>query len=218
MTNFKEHCCGADLLFDAKRAKKEYKVYLKKGPQRVTKKLIQQLEKVELKESLLDVGGGIGTIQWWFLNKGGKHTVGVDASSGYLALAKDHAIKNNLQERSRFIMGDFTTLAEELPAVDHVALDKVICCYPDFESIINLACSKTSQTISLSYPMDGLIADIFRGLGVVFMKLIQNPFKPYVHRVASVRALFIENGFIRIENTLSFPWYIETYRKVNGAR
>ena len=213
MTDIKEHCCGADKLFDAKTAKKQYKRYLKKGPAKVTKRLIGQLEKTETRESLIDVGGGIGAIQWWFLKHGGKQTLGIDASSGYINLAEEHAAKNNFKENSHFIMGDFTAQAEELPKVDHVTLDKVICCYPDFEAIINLACKKSIHTVSLSYPMDGFIADIVRSFGVLFMKLTGNPFKPYVHRVTSVRALLVKNGFDLEEKEISFPWHIETYIK-----
>jgi magnesium-protoporphyrin O-methyltransferase len=213
MTDIKEHCCGADLLFDAKTAKRQYKKYQKNGPSRVTRKLISQLEKTATGESLLDVGGGIGAIQWWFLSHGGKQTFGVDASSGYTAMAQEHAEKNNLTESTRFLIGDFTSKAEMLPIVNHVTLDKVICCYPDFESILALASAKASETVSLSYPMDGFMADIFRGFGVLFMKLSGNPFKPYVHRVASVRSYFGENGFQLLEKELCFPWYVETYRK-----
>ena len=213
MTTIKEHCCGADKLFDAKTAKKQYKSYLKRGPSRVTKKLIGQLEKTRIGESLLDVGGGIGAIQWWFLNHGGKQTFAVDASSGYLQFAQEHAAKNNFKESAHFMMGDFTDKAEALPIVNHVTLDKVICCYPDFEAILKVACSKANQTISLSYPMDGFITDLVRGLGVLFIRLRGNPFKPYIHRVASVRALFVENGFELKERSLSFPWHVETYVK-----
>ena len=213
MTTIKEHCCGADKLFDAKTAKKQYKSYLKRGPSRVTKKLIDQLERTRIGESLLDVGGGIGAIQWWFLNHGGKQTFAVDASSGYLQFAQEHAAKNNFKESAHFMMGDFTDKAEALPIVNHVTLDKVICCYPDFEAILKVACSKANQTISLSYPMDGFITDLVRGLGVLFIRLRGNPFKPYIHRVASVRALFVENGFELKERSLSFPWHVETYVK-----
>ena len=213
MTDIKEHCCGADLFFDAKTAKKQYKKYLKNGPPKVTKKLIGQLEKNKLGESLLDIGGGIGAIQWWFLNHGGKQSFGVDASSGYTELSQKHATKNNFEESAHFILGDFTAKAEELPQVDHVTLDKVICCYPDFEAILNLACAKSKNTLTLSYPMDGFIADFFRGFMVLLMKLRGNPFKPFIHRVASVKALLDKNGFELNEKELSFPWHIETYVK-----
>ena len=213
MTTIKEHCCGADQFFDKKTAKKQYKSYLKKGPSRVTKKLIGQLEKTNTGESLIDVGGGIGAIQWWFLNHGGEQTFGVDASSGYLNLAQEHASKNNLKENTHFMMGDFTDKAEELPKANHVTLDKVICCYPNFEAILNLACKKATNTVSLSFPMDGFISSIFRSLGVLYMKLTGCSFKPYINRVASVRALFVENGFKLKDKELSFPWHIETYIK-----
>lgn len=213
MTDIKEHCCGADQLFDSKTAKKQYKKYLKNGPSKVTKKLIGQLEKTNTGPSLLDIGGGIGAIQWWFLKQGGKQIFGVDASTGYTDLVREHAAKNNFKEITHSIIGDFTTKAEELPKINHVTLDKVICCYPDFEAIINLACAKAINTVSLSYPMDGFIADIFRNLRVLFMKLNGNPFKPYVHHAASVRELFVKNGFEVKEKELSFPWHIETYEK-----
>ena len=213
MTDIKEHCCGADKLFDKKTAKKQYKSYLKNGPSRVTKKLIGQLEKTNTGSSLLDVGGGIGAIQWWFLNHGGKQTYGIDASSGYTELVMEHAEKNNLKESAHFILGDFISKSKELPQVNHITLDKVICCYPNFETILNLACTTSLNTVSLSYPMDGFISDIFRSFGVLYMKMTGNPFKPYVHRVASVRALFIENGFELKARELSFPWHIETYAK-----
>ena len=159
------------------------------------------------------MGGGIGAIQWWFLNQGGKQTYGVDASSGYIELAEEHAAKNNFNESTHFIMGDFTAKGKELPNVNHLTLDKVICCYPDFKAILNLACEKATDTISLSYPMSGFIADLIRGFGVLTMKFSGNPFKPYIHSVASVRALLVENGFELKEKELSFPWHIETYTR-----
>ena len=213
MTTIQEHCCGADRHFDAKNAKKQYRQYLKKGPSRVTKKLIGQLKNLNTGTTLLDVGGGIGAIQWWFLNLGGTQTIGVDASSGYTVLAQEHAAKNNLQENTRYLIGDFTANEDEIPLVDHITLDKVICCYPDYKAILMLACKKSTHTLSLSYPMDGFIAEIFRGFTVLSMKIMRNPFKPYIHRVASVRELIVENGFTLNEHALAFPWHIETYVK-----
>ena len=213
MTDIKQHCCGANQFFDTKTAKKQYKNYLKKGPSKVTRKLIAQLGNMNTGGSLLDVGGGIGAIQWWFLDRGGKQSFGVDASSGYTALAQEHATKNQLEESAHFIVGDFTTKADLLPQVGHLTLDKVICCYPDYQAILNLACTKSNKTVTLSYPMDGIIADFFRGFMVLGMKLRGNPFKPYIHRVASVRELMIKNGFELKAKELSFPWHIETYVK-----
>ena len=104
MANIKTHCCGADLLFDEKTAKKQYKNYLKKGPSKVTKRLIEQLSSQNTGKTLLDVGGGIGALQWWFLNNNGDSTIGVDASSGYIKLAKEHAAKSGFKDKTIIII------------------------------------------------------------------------------------------------------------------
>jgi len=213
MTSIKEHCCGADLLFDEKTAIKQYKSYLKKGPSRVSKRIIGQMEKGPLGDSLIDVGGGIGAIQWWFLQNGGEKSYGIDASSGYSHLAKEHASKNNYEKSTQFLIGDFVDQKNLLPQVDHVTMDKVICCYPDYNAIIDLACQKATKSISLSYPMDGWIADAFRAIGVLVIKLKGIPFKPYIHRVSSLRSTFEKNGFKLKEQDLAFPWHVETYVK-----
>ena len=109
MTTIKEHCCGADLFFNKKTAAKEYQKYLKKGPVKATAKIIQQLEEHNLEnKTLIDVGGGIGAIQWWFLEQGGMQTTDIDASSGYLKKAENHALGNGWK------MQDFALLEVHL--------------------------------------------------------------------------------------------------------
>ena len=212
MANIKTHCCGADLLFDEKTAKKQYKNYLKKGPSKVTKRLIEQLSSQYIGKTLLDVGGGIGALQWWFLNNNGDSTIGVDASSGYIKLATEHAVKSGLKDKTSYILGDFTQAASALPKVDTLTLDKVICCYPNYKDILETA-SEKANVIALSYLMDGIIASAFRSLGVLYMKVKNNPFRPYVHKVSEVRSTMQSLGYSRTNHNLSFPWNIETYVK-----
>ena len=85
-----KHCCGADQLFNLKGAEKELKKYRKKGPGKVTTKLIELLTGHDdlAGKTLLDIGGGIGAIQWGFLENGGKYTIDVDASNGYQHVAR----------------------------------------------------------------------------------------------------------------------------------
>lgn len=65
MSTIQQHCCGADLFFGQKTADKKYRSYLKKGPSWVISKMIQQLEKQEVQgKVMVDVGGGIGALQW----------------------------------------------------------------------------------------------------------------------------------------------------------
>jgi magnesium-protoporphyrin O-methyltransferase len=212
MTTIKEHCCGADLFFDPKQAAKEYKKYLKKGPSRVTAKLIQQLMSHSLSsKSLVDVGGGIGAIQWWFLGNGGKSTSDIDASSGYLNQAKQHAEENGWGNKTEFLLGNCIDLYSQIGTTEIVTLDKVICCYPNFKEIIGASCEKATEAVSLSYPMDGFISSTLRSIMDFFMSFQKNPFRPFIHPINEIRQTFTQNGFIRASHDLAFPWHIETY-------
>jgi len=214
MTTIKEHCCGADLFFDKKTAAKEYIHYLKKGPSRVTAKIIQQLENQRVEgKSMVDVGGGIGAIQWWFIQKGGNKTTDIDASTGYLKQAQNHASEKGWKDKTQFLLGDCTDVYKEIDDPDFITLDKVVCCYPNYKEILELTCEKSTGHVSLSYPMDGIISQAIRGLGAIFFMFIHNPFRPYVHPVKEIRNVFAEKGYERISYDLAFPWHVETYSR-----
>jgi magnesium-protoporphyrin O-methyltransferase len=214
MTTIKEHCCGADLFFNKKTAAKEYRRYLKKGPARATAKIIQQLQQQDIaRKSLIDVGGGIGALQWWFLEQGGRQTTDIDASSGYLSQAQSHASEKGWHDKTRFVEGDCTDVYDNLEAADFITLDKVVCCYPDYKEILSATCEKAKEYVSLSYPMDGIIARIIRNLGALFFMLKRNPFRPYVHPVTEIRDTFSNHGFTLVARDMVFPWHVETYAR-----
>jgi len=214
MTTIKEHCCGADLFFDKKAAAKEYRRYLKKGPSKITAKIIQQLEGQNMEhKSLIDVGGGIGALQWWFLQQGGMQTTDIDASSGYLKQAQIHASENGWQDKTHFVMGDCTDLYDQIDSPDYITLDKVVCCYPNYKEILESTCEKSNSHVSLSYPVDGIISKAIRGLVAIFLIFKQNPFRPYIHSVKEIRNVFAQKGYQRIAHDFVFPMHVETYTK-----
>ncbi len=212
MATIKEHCCGADLFFNKKTAAKEYRQYQKKGPSKATAKIIQQLENQSVEgKSLVDVGGGIGALQWWFLQKGGKQTTDIDASSGYLEQVQNHAKENGWQDKTHFVLGDCTDVYKEIDDPHFITLDKVVCCYPNYKEILESTCEKSTGHISLSYPMDGMISQAIRGLAVLFFMLKRNPYRPYVHSVKEIRNVFAQKDYQRIAHDFVFPWHVETY-------
>lgn len=214
MTSVREHCCGADLFFNKKTAEKEYRKYLKKGPSRVTAKIIQQLRQQEIEgKSMVDVGGGIGALQWWFLDNGGKQTTDIDASSGYLKQAEYHAAQKGWQNNTRFVMGDCVEVYNEIDDPHFITLVKVVCCYPNFEEILDSSCKKAIGHVSLSYPIDGIISQSIRMFGDLFFMLKGSPYRPFVHSVKKIRDVFARNEYQRITHDIAFPWHVETYAR-----
>jgi magnesium-protoporphyrin O-methyltransferase len=214
MTTIREHCCGADLFFDEKNAHKQYRQYLKKGPGRVTRRMIRQLESLPVQgKTMIDVGGGIGYLQWWFLEQGGMTSTAVDASKAYLKQAEEHAIRYGYGDKTQFVFGDFAETGGQLGQASIITLDKVVCCYPDYVQILQAACEKSSEIISLSYPMDGILSRLVASVGSISARWKTKTFRPYIHPVAKIRETLVKEGFHRATHSLSFPWHIETYRK-----
>ncbi|MFY0627152.1 MAG: class I SAM-dependent methyltransferase [Reichenbachiella sp.] len=210
-----EHCCGADQIFDLQTAQKEMRKFKKRGPGLSTQKLITTIKPhIEGRESLLDIGGGIGAIQWAFLGTNGKRTTDVDSSSGYLQVASEYATENNLN--SKFISGDFNDLVPEIETHDVVTLDKVVCCYPDYEQLLKNATRKTRNVLAMTLPLGGFISNILRMFSTLYFKFRKNAFRTYIHNPKKVQSFIESQGFQIMEKTISFPWLIRVYQRIES--
>ena len=211
------HCCGAEKLFDLKSAEKELKKYRKKGPGKATRALIMQtFDKVDSDATLLDIGGGIGAIQWAFIEKNGLSTIDVDASKGYLEVAKSYATERNYENKSGFIHGDFVDQHEAVNKADFVTLDKVICCYPDYKALLKHATEKCDDTIGLVYPVAGPVWKTFALFSKVYFYLTKNPFRTYIHSPKEVEQFINRQGFELVQRSIKFPWHVQSYRRVTN--
>ena len=209
------NCCGAERLFNLKAAKKELKKYKKSGAGKPTQALIDAISSSEMKDkSLLDVGGGIGAIQWAFIKNGGAKTTDMDYSDGYLDVAKEYAIENNWTEQTAFQQGDFLEDGDAIEKHDFVTLDKVVCCYPDYKGLLTKALNKTNHTIGMVYPLGGVVAKMVVFFAKIGLKLMGNPFHPYIHPVAFIRQTVLDQGFESVHSSVSFPWHVEVYRRI----
>ncbi|MDH5476078.1 MAG: methyltransferase domain-containing protein [Cyclobacteriaceae bacterium] len=208
------HCCDANKFFDIKNAQKELKKFNKKGPKGTTRRLIKVLNTISKSDlTLLDIGGGIGMLQWYFLKNGAKSTTDVDASTGYLEAAKQYAAENNWKEKTTFIEGDFNDHNEKIGHFDVVTLDRVVCCYPDFHTILKNATEKSNQYIALSYPMSNWASRFINQLGRIYFYFRKSAFKTYIHPSKQIRQLIVNQGFSAIHTSIKFPWHIQVYKK-----
>ena len=87
-------------------------------------------------QTVLDVGGGVGAVHHALLRSGAASAVDVDASRAYVATARAEAERQGHADRVRYLTGDFVALADDVGPADLVALDRVICCYPDMAALV----------------------------------------------------------------------------------
>jgi len=209
-----KHCLDANIHFDHKTAVKQMKVYQRKGPTGTTKEIVKMLERIDLKgKRMLDIGGGIGVLQWYFLKNGGLSTVMVDASAGYLIEARSYAAKNGFIDKTQFIEGDFNDHAGVLEKANVVSLDKVVCCYPDYERILNNSIDKVEEYLAMSFPISNWISIAVNQMNRLFLNFRKSEFRSYIHPVSKMRELVTSRNMVLEASSRSFPWLIELYRK-----
>ena len=209
------NCCEiTDNAFSEAEARAEIKTYRKRGPAKQTKLILEAIRSLGLKDAaLLDIGGGIGSIYHELLKDVVREATHVDASSAYLKAAKEETARRGNSERVEFIHADFTEVASDLPQVDIVTLDRVVCCYPDFRSLLKAAADHSRKAVALTYPRETWYMRI--GLQVInfFQRLMRNPFRIFLHPVAEMESLLQREGFVKTSMRRVSVWEMALYQR-----
>ena len=210
------NCCEmTDNMFNEDSAKADIKEYRKRGPAKQTKLILEAVRSLGLKDAqLLDIGGGVGTIYHELLKDTAREATHVDASSAYLKQAKEESEKQGNGGKVNFIHADFTDVAADLPQADVVTLDRVVCCYPDFRSLLKNASEHSRKAIAMTYPCEVWYVRMVLGVINFFQKLRRDPFRVFVHPVLEMDALLNAQGFKRMAMKRVFVWEMALYQRV----
>ena len=112
-----------------------------------------------------------------------------------------------------FIHADFTDIAADLPQVDIVTLDRVVCCYPDFRLLLKHASEHSRKAIVMTYPRERWYVRMVLGVINLFQKLRKDPFRVFVHPIHEMDALLNKQGFKRQTIRRLFVWEMALYRR-----
>jgi 2-polyprenyl-3-methyl-5-hydroxy-6-metoxy-1,4-benzoquinol methylase len=210
------NCCEMENnTFGEDEAKANLKDYHKRGPANQTKLILEAVRSLGLKNAaLLDIGGGIGTIHHELLKDVASEATHVDASSAYLKIATEEAKRLGHSEQVKFIHADFTDVADELPQVDVVTLDRVVCCYPNMRTLLKAASSKSRMAIAMTYPRDVWWTRAAVKVANIFQRLRKDPFRVFVHPVKEMESLLMSDGLKRTSTRSLFIWEMSLYQRV----
>jgi magnesium-protoporphyrin O-methyltransferase len=211
------NCCqmqGLEELFSDQLVSKELASYRKNGPGRTTRMMIDALKAQGVQGmSLLDIGGGVGAIQHQLLKAGVQSAVDVDASRAYLTAAKSEAMRRGLEDRVRFLHGNFVETAEKLPPADVVTLDRVYCCYHDIQGLVDTSARHAQQLYGVVYPRDAWWTRIGVAVMNFVFKLQKNPYRAFVHPTRVVEEMLRKHGLERRFYKRTFMWQVAVYSR-----
>jgi magnesium-protoporphyrin O-methyltransferase len=161
--------------------------------------------------TLLDVGGGIGVIQYELLKAGARSAVSVDASTAYVRAAQEEAHRQGLDDRIEYHHGDFVALASGIPAADIVTLDRVICCYHDMPGLVGHSAEHARMVVALVYPLDAAWVRFLLVFENLLQRLKGSPFRAFVHPTAAVESILRERGLKRRSYRRAGVWQTALY-------
>jgi len=204
-------CCGVNEMFTAKVAEGDLKKYRRRGPNKTTRLLRDGILAVGGGESLIDIGGGIGALSSELLANGYRRSMLVDASPAYQAVARRAAADRGLGERMEFHEGDFVEHAPRLAPADAVVMDRVVCCYPAYEALLDAALAHSRRVFAYAYPQDRWDVRLVVAGENGFQALTRRAFRAYVHSEPAMSALIASRGFRRVSRRKTFVWCADVY-------
>jgi SAM-dependent methyltransferase len=210
-------CCSsisdaAERQFNQKRAAQDLARYRAQGPGATTRLLLAGLTKARaLHGRLLDIGSGIGALTFELLERRLTSAVGVDLSSAHVATAAQEASRRGRSASTRFVQGDFLVMADQLSSADIVTLDRVVCCYPEYERLLAESLRHADRFFAFSYPKDAWFVRTWVGLENLGRRITQHTFRSFIHPVSAMEDVIRQSGFKRVHTGRTWTWCADIY-------
>lgn len=207
-------CCGASSVFDDAKARDDLESYRRKGPSDSTARLIAALrERSPRLDSLLDIGGGVGTIAHELLANGVNHATLVDGSVSYLAAAREESARRATDARLGVKAGDIVAIAADIQPADVVTLDKVVCCYEDMDSLLAVSAERARRLYGIVYPRDDWWVRLFIAIENTVRRWKGNGFRGFVHPNSAIDAALRRAGLTPRFNARGAWWIVAVYER-----
>jgi hypothetical protein len=204
------NCCtptGYRAIFSAKTVERDARRYRRKGLTGSADWLFQALSADGLNEcSVLEVGGGIGSLQIELLEAGVSHATNVEIIDSYEAAANSLIAEHGLEGRVERHIADYAQHPDQTPAADIVIMHRVICCYPDPGALTSAACSRARDRVAITIPRESWWLKLgFRAMNA-WLRLRRVAFRGYVHPHAQILDVATSHSFHATRHDEGLIW------------
>jgi hypothetical protein len=187
--------CAAEAQFDRKVAERDLRRYRRRGADKTTRLMLEELRRWPLDgRDLLDVGGGIGVISRELADTRLASTTIVEVSPAYSEVARRE-------------------VAGTLPNADVVTLDRVVCCYPNAEALLVAAAARTQQVLAFTYPRNRWYVRTMFALGNFWLRLTGKKFRAFVHAPERMAAILEAAGLACVTRRETLVWTLDLYQR-----
>ena len=210
-------CCsglGCDDFFDEKLARKDARRYRRKGLDRTAREIVGFLAGRGVEgASVLEVGGGTGTLQLELLRSGARRAVNLELSRGYDAVARELAEEAGVADRVERRVVDIAERPEEVSPADVVVLHRVVCCYPWPEQLVAAAAAHAQNVLVLSFPRRNRLSRLWVWTLNTLIRLRGGDFRSFVHPPETIRAAAVAAGLRGVHEHRGRIWHVAAFER-----
>jgi 2-polyprenyl-3-methyl-5-hydroxy-6-metoxy-1,4-benzoquinol methylase len=203
-------CCnarGCDDFFDERFARRVANRYRRRGLDRTARRMVAFLEQRGLDgATVLEVGGGVGEIQLELLKRGAMRTVNLELSPSYDEEARRLLREAGFEGRAERRLTDIAAQPDEVGPADVVVLNRVVCCYPDYERLLAAVADHARRLVVFSYPPRNLVSRAIVGSQNLLFRLRGREFRAFTHPPAAMLAAVEQRGFRRAFAHRALVW------------
>lgn len=145
------------------------------------------------------------------LERGLGRAIAVDASPANLAAATDEAVRRSQTRAVQFVRGDFLDVARQIPTATVVTLDRVICCYPLYEPLLEESLRHAERVFAYSYPREVWYLHAAIAFENAVRRIRRNPFRAFVHPVTRMTHAIQSAGFRLVSRRQTWQWSVDVY-------
>jgi 2-polyprenyl-3-methyl-5-hydroxy-6-metoxy-1,4-benzoquinol methylase len=212
-------CCsrqGYDDFFTEKIARRDARMYRRRGLDANGRRIVGFVARRGVEgATVLDVGGGNGALGLELLKAGAERAITVELSSSYDATAAELAREAGFEDRIERRIIDFAEAAVELPEGDVVVMHRVVCCYPEGESLVAAAAGRARRILAFSFPRRTWWTKLgATGVNVV-LAARRMEYRAYIHRPELLLAAAEQAGAAKVWERDDTLWRVAGFERAS---
>ena len=206
------NCCDRSRygrLFNERFARRVARRYRKRGLDKSSRRIADFLRDHGLQgATVLEIGGGIGEIQLELLKAGAARSVNLELSEEYEGEARRLADENGVGDRIDRRFHDIATEPEAVEPADVVVLNRVVCCYPDYELLLGAAADHARRLFVFSYPPRNALSRAIVSFTNALQALRGSEFRAFTHPPPAMLSVLDRRGLRRTYEHHGLVWQI----------
>jgi 16S rRNA G966 N2-methylase RsmD len=203
-------CCnprGCDQFFNLRFARRAAERYRRRGLDKTARQMVAFLEREGLDgATVVEIGGGVGAVGIELLKRGADHVVNLELSAAYDEEARRLLEETDFDGRVDRRLTDIAAEPEAVDQADIVVLNRVVCCYPDYERLLGAVADHARRLVVFSYPPRNVVSRFGFAAQNLFFRVLGREFRAFAHPPAAMLALLERRGFRRTFAHRALVW------------